>query len=87
MYYHIHNIISVNFLPRETRSINRKSGFKKHCHALFTFKEVSKCFINNGGKVYCAFIDASKAFDKVLHNGIKYYTTDFLLSSYKKEIC
>jgi len=48
-------------------------GFKKHCgccHALFTFKEVSKCFIKNGGKVYCTFIDASKAFDKVLHNGL-----------------
>ena len=23
-----------------------------------------------GGKIYCAFIDASKAFDKVLHNGL-----------------
>ena len=48
-------------------------GFKKHCgccHALFTFKEVSKCFTKNGGKVYCTFIGASKAFDKVLHNGL-----------------
>ena len=48
-------------------------GFKKHsgcCHALFTFKQVTKYFIKKGGKVYCAFIDASKAFDKVLHNGL-----------------
>jgi len=46
-------------------------GFKKHsgcCHALFTLKQVTKHFIKEGGKIYCAFIDASKAFDKVLHN-------------------
>ena len=44
-------------------------GFKKHsgcCHALFTFKETTKYFIKKGSKVYCAFVDASKAFDKVL---------------------
>jgi len=47
--------------------------FKKHsgcCHALFTFKETTKYFIEKGSKVYCAFVDASKAFDKVLHNGL-----------------
>ena len=50
-----------------------QSGFKKHsgcCHALFTFKETTKYFIKKGTKVYCAFVDASKAFDKVLHNGL-----------------
>jgi len=48
-------------------------GFKKHsgcCHALFTFKETTKYFIKKGSKVYCAFVDASKALDKVLHNGL-----------------
>ena len=40
------------------------------CHALFTFKHVTKYFIKKGSKVYCAFLDASKAFDKVLHNGL-----------------
>ena len=46
-------------------------GFNKHsgcCHALFTFKETTKYF--KGSKVYCAFVDTSKAFDKVLHNGL-----------------
>jgi len=38
-----------------------------HCLLL---KKSLKCFIKDGGKVYCAFIDASKAFDKVLHNGL-----------------
>ena len=48
-------------------------GFKKHSgcsHALFTFKQTTKYFIKKGGKMYCAFVDASKAFDKVLHNGL-----------------
>ena len=43
---------------------------KKHsgcCRALFTFKETTKYFIK---KVYCTFVDASKAFDKVLNNGL-----------------
>ena len=37
---------------------------------VFTFKHVTKYFIKKGSKVYCAFLDASKAFDKVLHNGL-----------------
>ena len=31
---------------------------------------VTKYFIKKGSKVYCTFLDASKAFDKVLHNGL-----------------
>lgn len=48
-------------------------GFKKNiscCHALFTVSESVKYFTKRGSRVYCAFLDASKAFDKVLHNGI-----------------
>ena len=48
-------------------------GFKKQhgcTYALFTFRETTKYFVNKGGKVYCAFLNASKAFDKVLHNGL-----------------
>ena len=49
--------------------------YKKHsgcCHALFrpTFKHVIKYFTKKGSKVYCAFLDAYKAFDNVLHNGL-----------------
>ena len=45
-------------------------GFKQNSgcsHALFTFNQVTKYFITKGSKVYCAFVDASKAIDKVLH--------------------
>ena len=48
-------------------------GFiKQHgcTYALFTFKETATYFISKGSKVYCAFLGASKAFDKVLHNGL-----------------
>jgi len=48
-------------------------GFKKEhgcVHALFTFKETTKYFVSKGGEVFCAFLDASKAFDKVLHCGL-----------------
>ena len=48
-------------------------GFKKDtscCHALFTLTESVKHFVNNGSKVQCSFLDVTKAFDKVLLNGL-----------------
>ena len=48
-------------------------GFKENsgCNdALFTFTESVKYFNKHNSKVYCAFLDASKAFDKVLINGL-----------------
>jgi len=48
-------------------------GFKKNTgcsHALFTVKQTTKYFVKKGSKVYCAYIDASKAFNKVLHYGL-----------------
>jgi len=44
-------------------------GFKKNTrcsHALFGFTEAVRCYRKSGNKVLCAFLDASKAFDKVL---------------------
>jgi len=37
---------------------------------LFTVNESVRYFTKRGSKVYCAFLDATKAFDIVLHNGI-----------------
>ena len=37
--------------------------------ALSTVIESVKYFTRRGSKVYCGFLDASKAFDKVLHSG------------------
>lgn len=38
--------------------------------ASHTVTESIKYFTKRGSRVYCAFLDATKAFDKVLHNGI-----------------
>jgi len=56
-------------------------GFKKHCgccHALFTFKEVSKCFIKMVGKFTVLLLMHLKRL-------IKCYIMDFLVNFYKKE--
>jgi len=48
-------------------------GFKENSgcsDALFTFTESVKYFNKHNSKVYCTFLDASKAFDKVLINGL-----------------
>ena len=63
----------MEFYGDQLSSDVRWFGFKKHSgcrHALSTFKKTTKYFIKKGSKVYCAFVDASKAFDNVLHNGL-----------------
>jgi hypothetical protein len=54
------------------KSDNLQFGFKKQsscAHALFTFTQAVKYFNSSGSKVHCAFLDASKAIDKILHYG------------------
>jgi hypothetical protein len=54
-------------------SDNLQFGFKKDSscsHALFTFGETVKYFTSRGSKIFSVSLDASKAFDKVLHNGL-----------------
>ena len=41
-----------------------------YSHALFTLTERVKYFTKKGSKVYCSFLDASKTFHKILHNGL-----------------
>ena len=48
-------------------------GFKSHkstSHALFCLKETIDYYINHGSNVYCSFLDASKAFDRLIHSGL-----------------
>ena len=48
-------------------------GFKRSSstvHALHCLRETVNYFINNGNRVYCAFLDASKAFDRLVHAGL-----------------
>ena len=48
-------------------------GFKKNSstvHALHCLKQTVNYFVNNGSRVFCAFLDASKAFDRIVHGGL-----------------
>ena len=48
-------------------------GFKKKnatAHAIFCLKQTVEYYINNGSRVYCSFLDASKAFDRLVHKGL-----------------
>ena len=48
-------------------------GFKRKTsssHALFTLESVVKYFTRNGSKVFVAFLDCTKAFDRVSHYGL-----------------
>ena len=45
-------------------------GFKRNSstvHALHCLKQTVDYYINNGSRVFCCFLDASKAFDRVVH--------------------
>ena len=48
-------------------------GFKKKnatSHAIQCLKQTVDYYINNGSRVYCTFLDASKAFDRLVHAGL-----------------
>ena len=48
-------------------------GFKRHTstsHAIFTLKSTVDYFNQRGSKVYAAFLDCSKAFDRISHHGL-----------------
>ena len=48
-------------------------GFKKKSstmQAVYCLKESVDYYINHGSRVFCAFLDASKAFDRLIHSGL-----------------
>ena len=48
-------------------------GFKKKSstmHATYCLKETINHYVENGSRVFCAFLDASKAFDRLVHAGL-----------------
>ena len=48
-------------------------GFKKNSstsHAIFSLKETINYYCERGSNVFCSFLDASKAFDRVVHAGL-----------------
>ena len=54
-------------------SSQHQFGFKKNSsttHALHCLKETVNHYINHGSRVFCTFLDASKAFDRIVHSGL-----------------
>ena len=48
-------------------------GFKRNsstAHALHCLREIVSFYVNNDSRVYCTFLDASKAFDRLVHAGL-----------------
>ena len=48
-------------------------GFKKKSstsHAIYCLQETIDFYTNRGSNVYCSFLDASKAFDRLVHAGL-----------------
>ena len=66
------HILKNIFLDYLTTS-NYQFGFKKKSStttALHCLKETVNYFIGNGSRVFCGFLDASKAFDRLVHSGL-----------------
>ena len=66
---HVLKIVFIDYLG----SSSHQFGFKKHSstvHALHCLKNTVSYYINNGSRVFCAFLDASKAFDRLVHSGL-----------------
>ena len=48
-------------------------GFKSNSstsHGLFSLRETINYYIDHGSRVFCSFLDASKAFDRLVHSGL-----------------
>ena len=55
------------------KTSSNQFGFKKGnstSHAIYCLKETVDYYINHGSHVYCSFLDASKAFDRLVHAGL-----------------
>jgi len=65
--------VLVAVFGEKLQSNDLQFGFKSNSscsHAIFTFNESVRYFVKNGGRVHCVALDATKAFDKVLHYGL-----------------
>ena len=58
---------------RHLKTSSYQFGFKPKSstsHALFSLRETINHYIDHGSKVYCSYLDASKAFDRLVHTGL-----------------
>ena len=66
------HVLRIIFQPYLTTS-SYQFGFKRKSstsHAIYCLKETINHYTTNGSNVYCSFLDASKAFDRLVHAGL-----------------
>ena len=69
LFEHALKIVFFDYLS----SSEHQYGFKKNSsttHALFCLKQTVNYYVNNGSRVFCSYLDASKAFDRIIHSGL-----------------
>ena len=69
IFEHVLRILFQDYLVTSTYQF----GFKKKSstsHALHCLKETINYYTERGSNVYCSFLDASKAFDRLVHPGL-----------------
>ena len=69
IFEHLLSILFTSFLS----SSPWQFGFKRKnstLHAVYCLKETINYYVENGSRVFCAFLDASKAFDRIIHSGL-----------------
>ena len=66
------HVLRIMFQPYLTTS-NYQFGFKRKSStslAIHALKETVNYYTDRGSNVYCSFLDASKAFDRLVHAGL-----------------
>ena len=66
---HVLKVVFFDFL----KTTDHQFGFKRNSsttHALHCLKQTVNHYVNNGSRVFSCFLDASKAFDRVVHEGL-----------------
>ena len=58
-----------NVLSSSSYQFGFKSG-NSTSHALFCLSKTIDYYIDHGSRVFCSFLDASKAFDRLIHSGL-----------------
>ena len=69
IFEHVLRIVFEQFLSTS----NYQFGFKRKSstsHAIYYLKETINSYTSKGSNVYCSFLDASKAFDRLIHAGL-----------------
>ena len=69
IFEHVLRIVFTDYLTTS----DYQFGFKRKSstsHAIYCLKETINYYTDNGSNVFCSFLDASKAFDRLVHAGL-----------------